>query len=850
MSMGKRKRHVADENSAVQGQKIDEPSEVMNDEVAKQNHKKKKKKRDKVDKNASHGYVDATGCVLKMVESPKKKHKRSHDKLNGEDASAEILESKVEDVKNAKKKKKHKYRDKVETPEPAIQNNDHSLDNEECHRKTKKKHKTELTQEEVPDVNSEDSKGSKKKKRKHREKTEESTFNKDIDKVQFQEMVVTPKKKKKRKHEKIEEITLSEDIEEVQLGETIVIPKKKKKKRKHDKTEETTANEDADQLQHEEKVAVPKKKKKRKHNKARFLMQDDSPLDEKNENVTVEKLSGDEDAIDMPEERSKDGKEAKVEVDDETRQTLKQDWQDKTSLKKLRMQQPKMFLIDNFTNDEDPKMTFKPVEVQDLQDLIQYSVMGNAANTNKVRFCKLVRPVLISKVAVIFLNGVTDEHFQKNRECFSHLNENYDVTGQILRLPSQQQESFLNQILNIEISKKQLKKRAYFARIQGVPSGQSSTGGPPKTTPLPARTAPLRARTPPSATPRRTHYLLSDDEKDMWRYPQADDPGYTHTKHSDTVGDKSPIISVDCEMCVTKKGSELTRVSLVDEKHHVLYNSLVKPHNPIIDYVTRYSGITKQLLDPVTVRLEDVQRDIIALLPSDAILVGQSLENDLRALKLYHPHVIDTSNLFTGSYRVALRKLAWKYLGVTIQEQETGHDSVEDAIVALKLLQLKMEKWSSLEKYTSNGSKKQGTEIIPTESMFRCAQSLGRVSMLIDSLSVAKQFMKDPVGAIPCQNDSEALKKTVQSVPYSDFVCVQFYNFSKLMQGISLEGDVVKETLKQLDQRIKKIYKTLPLNSFFLVIMATDQNNSSKKGSVVKELLAHGRFFTGLKVKY
>ena len=50
--------------------------------------------------------------------------------------------------------------------------------------------------------------------------------------------------------------------------------------------------------------------------------------------------------------------------------------------------------------------------------------------------------------------------------------------------------------------------------------------------------------------------------------------------------------------------------------------------------VYRFSGVTKDLLDPVTVRIEDVQRDIIGLLPHDAILVGQSLDNDLRALKV------------------------------------------------------------------------------------------------------------------------------------------------------------------------------------------------------------------------
>lgn len=65
-----------------------------------------------------------------------------------------------------------------------------------------------------------------------------------------------------------------------------------------------------------------------------------------------------------------------------------------------------------------------------------------------------------------------------------------------------------------------------------------------------------------------------------------------------------------------------------------MYETLVKPRNRITDYLTQFSGITKELLVDVDVRLEDVQKSIRALLPPDAILVGQSLNFDLIALKV------------------------------------------------------------------------------------------------------------------------------------------------------------------------------------------------------------------------
>lgn len=60
----------------------------------------------------------------------------------------------------------------------------------------------------------------------------------------------------------------------------------------------------------------------------------------------------------------------------------------------------------------------------------------------------------------------------------------------------------------------------------------------------------------------------------------------------------------------------------------------MKPTNKITNYLTVYSGITASKLKDVKTTLSDVQEDIIKILSPDSILIGQSLNCDLEALKV------------------------------------------------------------------------------------------------------------------------------------------------------------------------------------------------------------------------
>ncbi len=116
----------------------------------------------------------------------------------------------------------------------------------------------------------------------------------------------------------------------------------------------------------------------------------------------------------------------------------------------------------------------------------------------------------------------------------------------------------------------------------------------------------------------------------------------------------------------------------------------------VVDYLTSYSGITPEDLDPQIahqrghnlVPLKIAYKKIWILLNLGCKFLGHGLKQDFRVINIHVPksQVVDTSDIFFIKER--LRKLSLQFLAHTLLKediQQETHDSIEDARTALRL---------------------------------------------------------------------------------------------------------------------------------------------------------------------
>ncbi|KZT74357.1 ribonuclease H-like protein [Daedalea quercina L-15889] len=173
--------------------------------------------------------------------------------------------------------------------------------------------------------------------------------------------------------------------------------------------------------------------------------------------------------------------------------------------------------------------------------------------------------------------------------------------------------------------------------------------------------------------------------------PRQDGDSAQATAEADSALD---IVALDCEMVYTTGGMRVARVSVVDATGKEVFDELVRMDDgvEVIDYNTRFSGITAEAHATALLPLAAIRRSLDAFISSKTVIIGHALENDLKTLRMVHHRCVDTVVLFPHSagppYRRALRVLVKEHLGQTIQQGggTVGHSSVEDSVATLDLV--------------------------------------------------------------------------------------------------------------------------------------------------------------------
>ncbi|KAI8974345.1 hypothetical protein BDB01DRAFT_807117 [Pilobolus umbonatus] len=338
----------------------------------------------------------------------------------------------------------------------------------------------------------------------------------------------------------------------------------------------------------------------------------------------------------------------------------------------------------------------------------------------------------------------------------------------------------------------------------------------------------------------RDYYILSLDElrRSDYPIPPTLDPtvklqdGWkeTHPPLDGVMKEKKDIVAVDCEMVKTVKGTALARITLVSEDGEVLLDELVKPEDEVVDYLTRYSGITPYMLDHATCSLRRAQKHVRKIVDHNVILVGHGLENDLKALKLVHPYCADTSLMYDHyrgpPYKCSLKYLTKAFLNRTIQvshDDSMGHDSIEDAKATLELFKLKLANKPSFGRHN----------LFDTETVFDRLSKFkpSRSSAIIEPAQSYHAAFGSVVGndyfRVP---DEETMVTTATKKAQSG----THFLFTRSSAVVSKQAEeefipVVlpnrmhsehrerANQLIKLDEQIKSLYEGLPHNSFMII---------------------------------
>eukprot|EP00088_Acartia_fossae_P018632 TRINITY_DN20754_c0_g1_i5.p1 TRINITY_DN20754_c0_g1~~TRINITY_DN20754_c0_g1_i5.p1 ORF type:complete len:626 (-),score=150.86 TRINITY_DN20754_c0_g1_i5:35-1912(-) len=496
-----------------------------------------------------------------------------------------------------------------------------------------------------------------------------------------------------------------------------------------------------------------------------------------------------------------------------------------------------------------------PLQVADLQSLLAFSLLGNMAPYRPFRFCELERPGSISTVLCVVLEGVGVDHFDQLEDAgdgeveggadFPWIRSNLDLAEVVS--PASYEGDIPQELGLVQASKHMLfnlvpkygSMEAVKKHLETKRTVKTTYSVAPQTTSDTQKDERLGKKLELILNVdqmRQEGFILPVSGKEN----KYEDFVNTKDKYKE-VSEDSPLIAVDCEFCRTKNGQELAYICLITEKLEVLYKSYVQPSDPVLDYQTIYSGVTKEHLRGVTTSLSDVQAAVRQLLPSDCILVGHSLNSDLKVMQMMHPYVMDTSVMYNLSghrrHKSKLRELSSIFLRKEIQAEETGtefgHCPEEDAIATMELALLKLNKGLAFgdARFAQNGSQDYSAQLGIEEK--KVVEEIASITLT----SLAKRGKKSL-----CVVVSKSLEESYNKIP-------SFVFEAKLFQTGEYYKSVIAKTKRSMtrhnmiishcdltscaklstaaDTICSQLYDSLPKNCLFVVIFAGSKDSNA-----------------------
>ena len=205
------------------------------------------------------------------------------------------------------------------------------------------------------------------------------------------------------------------------------------------------------------------------------------------------------------------------------------------------------------------------------------------------------------------------------------------------------------------------------------------------------------------------------------------DPKYQEiasTPKASLEGPRRRAVALDCEMAMVQtttvpyKASELIFFCVVDYlTGETLINTHVSPQRKVVDWCSRYSGVTAQTMAEAEAQgqalngWQAARSELWKYIDADTILVGHSMQHDLDVLRMIHTQVIDAailtkSAVMVGCNRVwSLKVLCEELLGMKIQTGgKNGHVCAEDTFAAREVVLMccqhpeRLEAWATVKR--------------------------------------------------------------------------------------------------------------------------------------------------------